>query len=62
MSGQLESPHFFRDGDRVRASDGLIGEVTDSFALYAMIRWEDGKVVELEQFDADVVVIDRNPE
>lgn len=59
MSIQLESRHFFRRGDVVRHLSGRTGEVTDSMALYATIRWDDGLHEEVEQLDRAVVVMER---
>lgn len=62
MSGQLESQHFFREGDTVRSLDGRVGRVDDSFALYATIAWDDGTRAEVDQFEPGVVVIERATE
>ncbi len=56
MSGQLESRHFFRVGDRVRSVDGRAGTVVEAWALFATIEWADGPRDEVEQFDESVVV------
>jgi hypothetical protein len=59
MSRQLESRHFFRTGDTVQHHSGLFGEVIDSMALYAVIRWPDGRREEIDQFDPGLVVVER---
>lgn len=59
MSGQLESRHFFRARDTVQARDGLTGEVMEGWALYALIRWMDGREQEVDQFDPAVEVLQR---
>lgn len=59
MSAQLESRHFFRSRDTVRRRDGLLGSVVDARALYAVIRWMDGRDEEIDQFDSSIEVIDR---
>lgn len=62
MTGQLDSPHFFRTGDVIRAIDGRVGVVLENSALYAVVEWEGKKREEVEQFDPDCVVIERlNP-
>jgi hypothetical protein len=59
LSGQLESPHFFRTGDTVRSVDGRVGTVDDASTLFATIRWElDGRQ-EVDQFDPSIVVLQR---
>jgi hypothetical protein len=62
VSKQLESRHFYRSRDRVRDRDGREGEVTDGRALYARIRWDDGREEEVDQFDPAIVVVDRAAE
>ena len=59
MSAQLESRHFFRPLDTVQDRDGRYGTVEDAFALFATVRWDDGRRQEIDQFDPDIVVIDR---
>ncbi|MDP9348362.1 MAG: hypothetical protein M3P24_04360 [Gemmatimonadota bacterium] len=59
MSVQLESRHFFMDGDLVQHLTGRTGEVVDSLALYAVIRWDDGREEEVDQLDPTITVIER---
>jgi len=59
MTGQLESKHFFRAGDQVRAADGRAGRVTEAWTLYAAIEWDDGGQEEVEQFNESVFVEQR---
>lgn len=59
MSLQLESRHFFREGDTVRHYRGATGRVVEAMALYAVVRWEDGPEEEVEQLDPAVTVIER---
>jgi hypothetical protein len=59
VTGQLDSPHFFRLGDTVRRSDGLSGTIVEAWSLYAVIRWEDGPQEEREQFDPEIIVVTR---
>lgn len=59
MSVQLESRHFFMDGDVVQHLSGRVGEVRDSLALYAVVRWEDGREEEVDQLDPTITVIER---
>lgn len=60
MTGQLESPHFFRTGDAIRATDGRYGTVVEGAALYAIVEWYDGQREEIDQFDSNVVVTERS--
>ena len=53
----LPSRHFYQLGDTVRHRDGAVGTVEESMALYAMIRWEDGQLEEVEQLDPLITVI-----
>jgi len=53
----LPSRHFFQLGDTVQHRDGTIGTVEESRALYAVIRWEDGRIEEVEQLDPLITVI-----
>lgn len=59
VSGQLESRHFFRPRDTVQTLDGLTGQVVEGRALYALIRWTDGREQEIDQFDPTVEVLQR---
>jgi hypothetical protein len=59
LSGQLESPHFFRRGDSVRNIDGREGTISEAWALFAEIMWDNGIREEVEQFDSRVVVMQR---
>jgi hypothetical protein len=59
VTGQLDSPHFFRAGDTVRRLDGLGGRIEEAWALYAAVLWEDGRREEVDQFDPDLVVVTR---
>jgi hypothetical protein len=55
----LESRHYFRSRDVVRHVDGIDGEVLDGGALYARIRWVDGREEEVDQFDPAIAVVER---
>jgi hypothetical protein len=59
VSGQLESAHFFRSGDTVRTFDGRLGSIAEAWSLFAIVRWDDGTVEEIEQFDPRIVVQQR---
>lgn len=59
MSLQLESHHFFRSGDEVRHRSGAQGRVVDALALYAVVRWSDGRQEEVDQLDPAIVVVER---
>lgn len=59
MSGQLESRHYFRENDTVQHLEGQFGVVRDSFALFAVIVWDDGRTSEVDQFDPAIVVVER---
>ena len=59
MSGQLESNHYFRSGDVVRDLNGVIGTVAESWSLYAVVTWTDGRREEVDQFDPRVTVLHR---
>lgn len=52
----MESRHFLKSGDAVEHVDGRPGTVTDSFALYAVVRWDDGREEEVDQLDPRVSV------
>lgn len=49
-----------RSADRVMRRDGVLGAVVAVSLLYAVVAWEDGSVVELEQDSADVWVWERS--
>ncbi len=53
----LPSRHFFQLGDTVQHRDGGVGKVEESMALYAVIRWENGRIEEVEQLDPMITVI-----
>lgn len=59
MSVQLESRHFFMARDVVQHLSGAVGEVREALALYAVIRWEDGREEEVDQLDPRITVIER---
>jgi hypothetical protein len=59
MSHQLESRHFLQPGDRVQHLDGRTGNVTDAFALYAVVEWDAGGQQEVDQLDPSVWVTER---
>ncbi|HEV2150280.1 MAG TPA: hypothetical protein VGR37_22970 [Longimicrobiaceae bacterium] len=59
MSVQLESRHFFMKRDTVRTLSGVVGEVVEAMALYAVVRWEDGREEEVDQLDPRITVVER---
>lgn len=59
MSTQLESRHFLKAGDAVQHVAGRIGTVLEAFALYAVVRWEEGRDEEVDQLDPRVFVTER---
>lgn len=59
MSVQLESRHFFLARDTVQSAAGVMGEVVEAMALYARIRWEDGREEEVDQLDPWITVVER---
>ena len=59
MSTQQESRHFLKTGDAVQHVDGRVGTVGEAFALYAVVRWEDGREEEVDQLDPRVFVTER---
>lgn len=59
MSSGLESRHFYLTGDLVQRDDGLTGQVLEGMALWAVIRWDDGREEELDQLDHRVWVTER---
>lgn len=56
---QLESHHFFREDDHVEHVDGRQGRVVESYSLFAVIEWEWGPREEVEQFTAEITVVER---
>lgn len=59
MSEQLESRHFLKTGDAVQHLGGHTGTVVEAFALYAVVRWEDGRQEEVDQLDPRIFVTER---
>jgi hypothetical protein len=59
MSVQLESRHFYMARDTVRNAAGVVGEVVEAMALYAVVRWEDGREEEVDQLDPWITVVER---
>lgn len=59
MSTQLESRHFYNTGDVVQHVGGPTGTVVEGFALFAVVRWEDGRQEEVDQLDPRISVIER---
>ncbi len=59
MSVQLESRHYFMTRDVVESIAGVLGEVVEAMALYAVIRWEDGREEEVDQLDPRIAVVER---
>jgi hypothetical protein len=59
MSVQLESRHYFMARDTVQNAAGVLGEVVEARALYAVVRWEDGREEEVDQLDPWITVIER---
>jgi hypothetical protein len=59
VSTQLESRHFLNTGDSVQHVSGRTGTVLEGFALYARVRWEDGREQEVDQLDPAVFVTER---
>lgn len=53
---RTNSPHHFETGSPVVDVYGIRGWVAESTALYALIRWEDGREVEVDQGDPRVTV------
>jgi hypothetical protein len=62
VSSGLESRHYYQTGDVVQRLDGLQGQVLESFALWAVVRWEDGREAEVDQLDPAVTVTERATE
>jgi len=59
VSIQSESRHFLKAGDQVEHVAGRAGSVLESYALYAVIRWDDGAQEEIDQLDPTVSVSER---
>ena len=59
MSTQLESRHFYNTGDVVERVDGALGTVLEGFALWAVVRWHDGRQEEVDQLDPTISVVER---
>jgi hypothetical protein len=59
MSVQLESRHYFMARDTVQNAAGVLGEVVEAMALYAVVRWEDGREEEVDQLDPWITVVER---
>jgi hypothetical protein len=59
VSTQLESRHFYRTGDTVQHVGGATGTVAEGFALYAVVRWDDGRQEEVDQLDPAITVLER---
>ena len=59
MSIQAESRHFLKTGDLVEHVSGRAGTVLESYALYAVVRWDDGAREEVDQLDPTVSVTER---
>ena len=59
MSTQLESRHFYKTGDTVERLSGAVGTVEESYALWAVIRWDDGGRGEVDQLDPTISVLER---
>ena len=59
MSTQQESRHFLLTGDTVQHVGGATGAVVESRALYAVVRWDDGRQEEVDQLDPSVFVVER---
>lgn len=59
MSTQLESRHFYHTGDLVEHLGGGTGAVVEGFALFAVVRWDDGRQEEVDQLDPAIWVVER---
>ena len=59
MSLQMESRHFLKVDDTVEDLSGNVGRVTESFALYAVVAWRDGRRQEVDQFEPRIWVVQR---
>jgi hypothetical protein len=51
--------HYFRPGDRVIRRDGLEGQVVETTALYALVRWAGELRTWIEQHDPAVAILQR---
>jgi hypothetical protein len=51
--------HYFRAGDRVIRRDGLEGQVVETTALYALVRWAGELRTWVEQHDPSVAILER---
>lgn len=51
--------HHFFVGDVVRRADGIEGQVLETTALYALIRWSDELRTWIDQHDSAVEIIER---
>lgn len=59
VSTQLESCHFFKTGDVVQHLMGELGSIREGMALYAFVRWDDGREEEIDQLDPMITVVER---
>jgi hypothetical protein len=59
VTSNLESRHFYLSGDLVQRLDGQQGRVVESLALWAVVRWEDGREEEVDQLNPAVWVTER---
>jgi hypothetical protein len=59
VSIQSESRHFLQPGDLVEHVAGRVGSVLEAYALYAVVRWDDGGHEEVDQLDPAVSVTER---
>lgn len=59
VSIQSESRHFLKAGDLVEHVAGRAGAVLESYALFAVVRWDDGAHEEIDQLDPTVSVTER---
>ena len=55
----MESRHFLKSGDQVEHIAGRSGVVLEGFALFAVVRWDDGREEEVDQLDPRVAVTER---
>jgi len=55
----MESRHFLKSGDQVEHIAGHTGVVLEGFALFAVVRWDDGSQEEVDQLDPRVAVTER---